>query len=167
MIFYDFEVFERDWLAVFIDVTNQKEHVIINDKDKLRTLYERNMSNIWVGFNNRHYDQYIMKGILLGLDPKKINDWIIIDKKEGWQYSRAFNKIPMINYDVMPNPPVGLKTLEGLMGANIKETDVDFRIRRRLTQEEIQQTVKYCRHDVEQTIEVFLKKISEFNAMPG
>lgn len=61
MIFYDFEVFERDWLAVFIDVTNQKEHVIINDKDKLRTLYERNMSNIWVGFNNRHYDQYIMK----------------------------------------------------------------------------------------------------------
>lgn len=46
MIFYDFEVFERDWLAVFIDVTNKKEHVIINDKDKLRTLYERNMSNI-------------------------------------------------------------------------------------------------------------------------
>ena len=92
MIFYDFEVCERDWLAVFIDVTNQKEHVIINDKDKLRTLYERNMSNIWVGFNNRHYDQYIMKGILLGLDPKKINDWIIIQGKEGWQYSRVFNK---------------------------------------------------------------------------
>ena len=87
MIFYDLEVFERDWLAVFIDVTNQKEHVIINDKDKLRTLYERNMSNIWVGFNNRHYDQYIMKGILLGLDPKKIYDWIIIQGKEGWQYS--------------------------------------------------------------------------------
>lgn len=61
IIFYDFEVFERDWLAVFIDVTNKKEHVIINDKDKLRTLYERNMSNIWVGFNNRYYDQYIMK----------------------------------------------------------------------------------------------------------
>lgn len=68
MIFYDFEVFERDWLAVFIDVTNQKEHVIINDKDKLRTLYERNMSSIWVGFNNRHYDQYIMKTIKVFLE---------------------------------------------------------------------------------------------------
>lgn len=90
------------------------------------------------------------------MNPKKINDWIIVDKKEGWQYSLAFNKISMINYDVMPNPPVGLKTLEGFMGSDIKETDVDFRIRRRLTQEEIQQTVKYCRHDVEQTIEVFL-----------
>ena len=167
MIFYDFEVFEYDWLAVFIDVTNKKEHVIINNRDELKSLYEANRKDIWVGFNNRHYDQYIFKGILLNMNPKKINDWIIVDKKEGWQYSLAFNKIPMINYDVMPNPPVGLKTLEGFMGANIKETDVDFRIRRRLTQEEIQQTVVYCRHDVEQTIEVFLKKISEFNAMHG
>lgn len=32
----------------------------------------------------------------------------------------------MINYDVMPNPPVGLKTLEGFLGSNIKETDVDL-----------------------------------------
>lgn len=167
IIFYDFEVFEYDWLAVFIDVTAKKEYVIINNRDELKSLYEANRKDIWVGFNNRHYDQYIFKGILLGMNPKKINDWIIVDKKEGWQYSLAFNKISMINYDVMPNPPVGLKTLEGFMGSDIKETDVDFRIRRRLTQEEIQQTVKYCRHDVEQTIEVFLKKISEFNAMHG
>lgn len=167
IIFYDFEVFEYDWLAVLIDVTAKKEYVIINNRDELKSLYEANRKDIWVGFNNRHYDQYIFKGILLGMNPKKINDWIIVDKKEGWQYSLAFNKIPMINYDVMPNPPVGLKTLEGFMGSDIKETDVDFQIRRRLTQEEIQQTVKYCRHDVEQTIEVFLKKISEFNAMHG
>lgn len=167
IIFYDFEVFEYDWLAVFIDVTAKKEYVIINNRDELKSLYEANRKDIWVGFYNRHYDQYIFKGILLGMNPKKINDWIIVDKKEGWQYSLAFNKISMINYDVMPNPPVGLKTLEGFMGSDIKETDVDFRIRRRLTQEEIQQTVKYCRHDVEQTIEVFLKKISEFNAMHG
>lgn len=42
MIFYDFEVFEKDWLAVFIDVTNKKEHVIINSPDKLKALYEAN-----------------------------------------------------------------------------------------------------------------------------
>lgn len=95
MIFYDFEVFEKDWLAVFIDVTKKKEHVIINSPDKLKALYEANRKDIWVGFNNRHYDQYIMKGILLGMNPKKINDWIIVDNKEGWQYSRAFNKLPI------------------------------------------------------------------------
>lgn len=167
MIFYDFEVFEYDWLAVFIDVTNRKEHVIINDKDKLRALYEQNISNIWVGFNNRHYDQYIMKGILLGMDPKKINDWIIVQEKEGWQYSRVFNKLPMINYDVMPNPPVGLKTMEGFMGSNIKETEVPFDIKRKLTEKEIEQTVFYCRHDVEETIKVFLENVDVFNAMHG
>lgn len=108
-----------------------------------------------------------MKGILLGMNPKKINDYIIVDKKEGWQFSRAFNKIPMINYDVMPNPPVGLKTMEGFLGSNIKETGVDFNIDRKLTPEEIAETVKYCRHDVEQTIKVFLEKIDDFNAMHG
>ena len=167
MVFYDFEVFEYDWLAVFIDVTKKEEHVIINSPDKLKALYEANRKDIWVGYNNKHYDQYIIKGILLGMNPKKINDWIIVDKNEGWQYSKAFNKIPMINYDVMPNPPIGLKTMEGFLGSNIKETDVDFRIKRKLTQEEIEQTVKYCRHDVEETIKVFLQKVDNFNAVHG
>lgn len=167
MIFYDFEVFQYDWLAVFIDVTNKREHVIINRPDLLKSLYEANRKDIWVGFNNRHYDQYIMKGILLGMNPKTVNDWIIVEEKEGWQYSRAFNKLPMINYDVMPNPPIGLKTMEGFMGSNIKETEVPFDIKRKLTKAEIEQTVKYCRHDVEQTIKVFLETVDVFNAVHG
>lgn len=167
MIFYDFEVFKHDWLAVFIDVTRKTEQVIVNNPDELKALYEANTSDIWVGFNNRHYDQYIMKGILLGLDPKRINDWIIVQKREGWQFSSVFNKIPMTNYDVMPNPPVGLKTMEGFLGSNIKETGVPFDINRKLTKAEIEETIKYCRHDVEQTIKVFLEKIDEFNAMHG
>ena len=114
MIFYDFEVTKYDWLVVGIDPFEESKHVIVNDRDELAELYERHSTDVWVGFNNRHYDQYIMKGILLEMDPKKINDWIIVLGKEGWEYSRAFNQIQMINYDVMPNPPVGLKTIEGL-----------------------------------------------------
>ena len=167
MIFYDFEVFKEDWLAVFIDVTRKTEQVIVNNPDELKALYEANTSNIWVGFNNRHYDQYIMKGILLGMNPKRINDWIVLEKREGWQFSSVFNKVPMTNYDVMPNPPVGLKTMEGFLGSNIKETGVPFDINRKLTKAEIEETIKYCRHDVEQTIKVFLEKIDEFNAMHG
>jgi DNA polymerase len=167
VIFYDFEVFKEDWLAVFIDVTRKTEQVIVNNPDELKDLYEANTSNIWVGFNNRHYDQYIMKGILLGMNPKRINDWIILEKREGWQFSSVFNKVPMTNYDVMPNPPVGLKTMEGFLGSNIKETGVPFDINRKLTKAEIEETIKYCRHDVEQTIKIFLEKIDEFNAMHG
>lgn len=167
MIFYDFEVFRYDWLAVFVDVTRKKEYVIVNNPDELKALYEANRKDIWVGFNNKHYDQYIMKGILLGLDPKRINDWIIVEGREGWQFSSVFNKIPMINYDVMPNPPVGLKTMEGFLGSNIKESEVPFNIDRRLTKKELEQTIFYCRHDVQETIKVFLQTSDVFEAMHG
>lgn len=165
MLFYDFEVFKYDWLTVIIDTDEKKEYVIVNDKDALLRLYQKNVSNIWVGFNNKHYDQYIFKGILIGLDPKMINDKIIIEGKDGWQISNQFNKVPMINFDTFSSKSVGLKTLEGFMGSNIKETDVDFRLDRKLTEEEIQETIKYCRHDVEQTIKVFLERINDFNSM--
>ena len=167
MVFYDIEVFKYDWLVVIMDMVNKKKHVVINDADQLTKIYEEHKDDIWVGFNNKHYDQYIFKSILLGMNPKTVNDAIIIDGKEGWSLSNEFRNIKMINYDVMPNPPIGLKTLEGFMGSNIKETDVDFNIDRKLTPEEIEQTIKYCTHDVEQTIEVFMKNIDNFNAMMG
>ena len=167
MLFYDFEVFKYDWLAVVIDSDTQKESVIINDHDQLEALYEANKYNIWVGFNSRHYDQYILKGILCDFDPKEINDFIIVQRMDGWQFSRELNKIPLNNYDVMPNPPIGLKTLEGFLGSDIRETEVPFDLDRKLTQEELDQTVFYCRHDVEETIKVFLEKIDDFHAMYG
>lgn len=39
--------------------------------------------------------------------------------------------------------------MKGFMGSNIKETEVPFDIKRKLTEKEIEQTVFYCRHDVE------------------
>lgn len=167
MLFYDFEVFKEDWLVVVIDVTHRQEHVIINSKEELEALYEANKHDIWVGFNSRHYDQYILKAILCGFNPKAMNDWIIVQKKEPWQFSNLLRQIPLNNYDVMPNPPIGLKTLEGFLGSNIKETEVAFDIDRKLTQKEIEQTVFYCRHDVEQTIEVFIQRKAEFEAQYG
>lgn len=165
MIFYDFEVFKEDWLVVLIDPSKRQETVIVNDPDHLSRFYEENKHDIWVGFNNNHYDQYIMKSILLGFDPKKVNDWIIVKGKDGWQFSSLFREIKMINYDVMLNNDKGLKILEGFMGNDIRESSIPFDLPRKLTQEEIDETIKYCRHDVEQTIQVFLKRIDEFNTM--
>lgn len=164
MIFYDFEVFKYDWLVVFIDTDTRQKSVVINDPESLKKYYEANIKNIWVGFNNQHYDKYIFKGILLGMDPKTINDKIIVDGLDGWQISRAFNKIPMINYDVFTSKSNGLKTLEGFMGNNIKETSVPFNIDRKLNEKEIEETIKYCTSDVENTIEVFMNRIDDFNA---
>lgn len=165
LLFYDFEVFKYDWLVVVMDMTAKKTHVIINSPEELEALYKANIKEIWVGFNSRHYDQYILKAILCGFDPKKVNDYIITKGNPGWKFSSLFRQFPLWNYDVMLNTDVGLKSFEGFMGNDIKETSVPFNIDRKLTPEEISETVKYCKHDVEQTVQVFLKRTEEFNTM--
>jgi DNA polymerase len=165
LLFYDFEVFKYDWLVVVMDMTAKKTHVIINSPEELEALYKANIKEIWVGFNSRHYDQYILKAILCGFDPKKVNDYIITKGNPGWKFSSLFRQFPLWNYDVMLNTDVGLKSFEGFMGNDIKETSVPFNIDRKLTPEEIAETVKYGKHDVEQTVQVFLKRTEEFNTM--
>lgn len=167
LLFYDFEVFKYDWLTVIIDMTKKKEHIIINDPEKLEWIHKENMNEIWTGFNSRHYDQYILKGILCGFDPKKINDYIIAKGNPGWKFSSLLRNIKLINYDVMTGIDRGLKTFEGFMGNNIKESSVPFDINRKLTKEELDETVNYCRHDVEQTVEVFLERKDDFEAHMG
>lgn len=163
--FYDFEVFKHDWMVVVINPVAHDERVIINDADALTALYEEHKREIWVGYNNLHYDQFIFKGILCGFDPKAINDFIIAEGHKGWQYSSLLRKVYMVNYDVFhPRTDRGLKTHEAYLGNDICETTVPFDIDRKLTEAEIAETVKYCRHDVEQTIEVFMQRKSEFDA---
>lgn len=163
--FYDFEVFKHDWMVVVINPVTRDERVIVNDADALTALYEERKREIWVGYNNLHYDQFIFKGILCGFDPKAINDFIIAEGHKGWQYSGLLRKVYMVNYDVFhPRTDRGLKTHEAYLGNDICETTVPFDIDRKLTEAEIAETVKYCRHDVEQTIEVFMRRKSEFDA---
>ena len=139
----------------------------MNDPDKLTEYYNKYKDEIFVSYNGRHYDQYIYKGILCGFNPKEINDYIIKDKRPGWKFSDLFNKIQLYNYDVAKLNDGGLKTLESYMGNDIRETSVDFNIDRPLTRKEIRETLRYCMHDVEQLIEVFMNRKSDFDAHMG
>lgn len=166
MLFYDFEVFKYDWLVVVKDTATRTTHEIVNSPDELEALYESNKKEIWCGFNSRHYDQYILKAILCGFDPKKVNDYIIVKENPGWKFAPTmFRNIPLLNYDVMLGTDRGLKSFEGFMGHDIKETSVPFDIDRKLTDAEIRETFKYCNHDVDHAMEVFLKRTEEFNTM--
>lgn len=164
MLFYDFEVFQEDWLVVIKDTETRTTHTIVNDEDNLRKIYEENKNNIWIGFNSRSYDQYILKGILLGLSPQKINEHIIVYNQGGWSFSNSFNKIQFYNYDIMTDKFKGLKQLEGFMGNDIRETTVNFNTNRKLTPEEIKEVIFYCNHDVEQTMHVFMNRKQEFES---
>lgn len=165
--FYDFEVFKHDWLVVIINPVERTKTVIVNDEKKLEEYFYAHEKEIWIGYNNRRYDQYIMKAILLDFNPKEVNDYIIVKNLPGWQFSSLFGHIKMINFDVMLRNDTGLKSLEAFMGNNIKETSVPFDIDRKLTAEEIEQTIFYCTNDVEQTIEVWLARKAEFDAAMG
>ena len=167
LTFYDFEVFKFDWLVVFINPYRGEVTEIVKDPEQLTEYYEKCKDDIFVSYNGRHYDQYIFKGILCGFNPKEINDYIIVDKQPGWKFSDLFNKIQLYNYDAAKLNDGGLKTLESYMGNDIRETSVDFNIDRPLTPEEIRETLKYCTHDVEQLIEVFMHRKSDFDAHMG
>lgn len=163
MIFYDFECFRYDWLVVLINPVTHEETVIVNDVKKLQRYYDRHKNDIWVGFNSRHYDQYILKALLCGFDAWEMNEHLITHKLPGWSFSSLLKKIFLINYDVAPLNS-SLKQLEGFQGHNIHESGVDFRINRKLTQAEIDETIKYCRNDVLETINVFCELKDDFNA---
>ncbi|MED2903927.1 hypothetical protein P4318_30555, partial [Bacillus tropicus] len=77
MLFYDFEVFANDWLVVIADTDNQSEKVFVNDEQALIDYYHEHKNDIWIGYNSRHYDQFILKAIICGFTPQAINEWII------------------------------------------------------------------------------------------
>lgn len=162
---YDFEVFRYNWMVVIADLVAEKEEVIIDDSGKLKSFYESHKDYLWVGFNSSAYDQWILKSILAGYNPYDMNEHLITKKMKGWQFSDSLRDYKLYNYDCYLENKGSLKRLEGYMGSSIHESSVDFRINRPLTEDEIKETVKYCRHDVSETIKVFCKRKSEFDAL--
>lgn len=154
LVTYDFEVFSHDWLVVFKDKETGQYTVIHNDNEALKMVLDDDC--IYVGFNSKHYDQYIVKGICADFTPQQIkglNDYIIAGN-QGWQYPLLngfyfrFN-----NVDIRDDTQKGLslKAIEGHMGMGIQETEVDFNLDRPLTQEELESTIFYCKQDVDAT----------------
>lgn len=164
MLFYDFEVFANDWLVVIADTDDQSEKVFVNNEQALIDYYHEHKNDIWIGYNSRHYDQFILKAIICGFTPQAINEWIILDHKPGWKFYKDFWKIQLYNFDVMTNKFRSLKQLEGFQGHDIRETSVSFNISRELTEGEIEEVIKYCRHDVHETMHIFMETITEFES---
>ena len=78
LIIYDVECFKHDWIVVFKDHDTQQFTVIHNDSEALKACIDDEC--IYVGFNSKHYDMYMIKGMVAGLSPeelKKLNDFII------------------------------------------------------------------------------------------
>ncbi len=159
LISFDCEVFMYDWLFVFKDIQTQKFTIILNDRDKLEKFYNEHKNNIYFGYNNKAFDNIIYESILSGANPYTIMTMMFNGAKPT-QLRKLYNIMPidLVSFDLMQDIlGMRLKEAEGFMNMPIEETSVPFDIERPLTQEEIEETIFYCKHDVTAN-EQFLKK---------
>lgn len=154
---YDFEVFKCDWIVVFLDFQTHEFTAFHNDTEGVRGFIDD--SAVYIGFNTKHYDQYILKAVCSDCtndEIKDLNDYLI-GGGQGWQHPLMqtvqfwFN-----NSDIKDDMQEGLslKAIEGHLGMSIEESTVSFDIDHPLTETELQEVVKYCKHDVEATAEL-------------
>ena len=150
---YDVEVFSHDFIIGFKDKETGEYYHFHNDVEGLQDFVT---NAIYCGFNTKNYDSHIKKAIINDFSPeevKAVNDWII-SGNQGWQCPLldgvyyTFN-----NVDIMDDMQMGLslKAIEGHLGMNIEETEVDFNIDRPLTKEEVELVIKYNKADLDAT----------------
>lgn len=153
MFIFDFEVFMYDWMVVFKDVKTNEYTKISNNTDALKKFYETNKGSIFVGYNNKAFDNIILQGILSGADPYGVM-LLLFEEVPVHQVYKTFNitKYPLNTLDLIQDTiGMSLKEAEGYMGLSIEESSVPFDITRALTEKELNDVMKYCVHDVDAT----------------
>lgn len=153
-LFYDIEVFTDDAIVVFKDADGKTVAIFHNDFTGLDEVIE---GKVLVGYNNYHYDDYILSGMLTNKNPSELKRWNDLIIVNGWKPPVAINET-LFTLDCFQQINVAkssLKKIEANIGLSIDETAVDFNILRPLTDKELRDTIKYCEQDVNATIHIF------------
>lgn len=157
-VFIDFEVFKHDWLICFsVDGIHVKS--IVNDSEKLKNLFLNKLNDrIIIAYNGNGYDKFIALGLFNNINAKEINDNII--HNFNFNFFQTYGPDIVLGKELMWYDPTGrgtgsLKTYEACEGEDIYESNVDFDLDRKLTSEEIAETIKYCSFDVTMLIKYF------------
>ncbi len=160
--FLDFEVFKHDWLVCFsTDGLTIKN--IVNDPVKLKKIFlEKLKDRILIAYNGNGYDKFIMLALSNNLNPKEVNDEII--NNFNFNYYNQYGEQTEIGNDLIwydPHSRLGgsLKTYEACKGENIYESKVDFNLDRKLTEDEIKETIHYCSFDTKMLIQYFYEEM--------
>lgn len=172
-LFYDIEIFQHDAIVVFMDNTKNVVAVYHNDFNRpVEGLFTGAIVDLvapsptgghfgresveLIGYNNYHYDDHILTGMLDNWTPhqlKELNDEIIHNKKSPYKVNPLIKSLDCFQQIAGDFP--SLKKIEANMGKSIEESQVDFNITRPLTPEELESTIAYCKHDVRATVDVY------------
>lgn len=180
---YDVEVFAKNSMAVFKDLEGKTVKVFSSSLDGLGSYIDKGIVDIHgyknledfikdkvlIGYNNYHYDDYILYAMILvgrGLfDHDVIKAWndSIINNGSLVNMKKIDNKTIDCFQQVDISKP-SLKKIEGNMGKSIIESSVEFNIDRELTSKENFETLKYCEYDVLSTLEVYKMRHEYFDS---
>ena len=165
-IFFDWEVLPYFWCVTFYDVMNYKKTVIVNDRKSLLKFYAKTKDELYFGYNNRNYDNFIYKGILLGMNPKEINDKIVYEGLKGFQITDKFKDIQLYAFDcyVLNH---SLKQFESFLRRKIFESTIPFDYDKPLNMEQIEEILDYNDYDVDSTVISFMKNPYTYDAHMG
>ena len=158
---YDIEVFADDWIVVFRNPDAENNHIVIhNDNYRLKAFLEQ-PDIVLGGFNNKHFDDWVLMTMLNGgsnIEVKKHSDFII-NGGNAWEFPFiSFQKRPFKSFDLrddIADPGISLKAIEGNLKLPIVESSIPFNIDRKLTDEELDEVIKYCKYDVDSTVKLF------------
>lgn len=155
-VVFDMEVFPEWWCMVYTNPNDMNEKLVIssdtpNYKEIIKSLI---VKRCLIGFNIKGYDLRILNGIIHSCDPYRLYKLskAIIEKDE----SDPFNNYTFWNKfnfsDLYDDWRFGsLKEFESNTGMSIKESEIPFD-RENLTDEEKEEIISYCKHDVEATV---------------
>lgn len=166
---YDVEVFAEDWIVIFRRPEPDSQYIVIhNDAYRLREFLNSQENIVIGGFNVKHYDDYILLTMLLGgsnIEVKKHNDWII-GGNDPWTFPFVqYKKKPFYSFDLkddIADPGISLKAIEGNLKLPIVESSVPFDIDRKLTPEELNKVIRYCKYDVDSTVELYKARKEDY-----
>ena len=164
---YDIEVFSDDWIVVFRNPESDHHIVIHNDNVRLRAFLDQ-PDIILGGFNNKHYDNWVVLTMLQGGDNyqvKKHNDFII-SGNNAWEFPFIqFKKFPVPTFDLrddIADQGISLKAIEGNLNLPIVESSVPFDIDRKLTPDELEEVIRYCKYDVDSTVKLYWARKEDY-----
>src|SRR3982751_2857023 len=158
-MFFDIEVFKYNALVVFKDENKKLLRVFHNNFKGLADFIK---GKVLVGYNNYHYDDFILHAMIDQKSNKQIkemNDRIISGEKLRLKY-RKFESLDCFQQIDVSNP--SLKKIEGNMGRMILESSVPFSLDRELTEEEFYQVLEYCCYDVDMVVELFKIRMKSY-----
>lgn len=171
MIYYDLEIFEKMCLAgflkengdagIFVTAEGLKPQLIDQGKTKIfinqdkisKTLNQSKFLDQLVGFNNHHYDDFIIGAVLDGNVQKAYElSQDIIARHKHFKHSKDF-----ATYDTREQLPVNvsLKKYESMRGLPVEESSIPFDKSDRFTLDEVLEVVHYNLQDLFATRDLF------------